>query len=141
MTLEQFNTYMEQSFDAFCKKVIRNESRNIHKRLKRQAEHERALSSLSGDEIAELFTEDTYFADGRLFCADGLWFSIDDKKLADAISFLTPQRRELILLSFFLGYSDAQISRKLDVPPDTISYRKNVAIEKLKEIIGDWEND
>ena len=26
MTHEQFNTYMEQCFDAFCKTVIRNES-------------------------------------------------------------------------------------------------------------------
>lgn len=141
MTHEQFNAYMEQCFDAFCKTVIRNESRNIHKKLKHLAENEKSLSSLSLEEEAEFCTENVYFLESKLFCVDDLWFSVDNKQLADAIIFLTPQHRELILLSFFLGYSDAQIGRKLNVPPDTISYRKKVAIKKLKEIIGDKEND
>ena len=141
MILEQFNTYMEQCFDSFCKTVIRNESRNIHKRLKYLAEHEKSLYDLSADEASKLLTENVCFMENKLFHMDGLWFSIDNKELADAISFLTPQRRELILLSFFLGYSDAQIGRKLNVPPDTISYRKNAAIEKLKDLLGEEKND
>lgn len=30
MTLDEFHTYQEQSFDAFCKAVIRNEGIHIH---------------------------------------------------------------------------------------------------------------
>ena len=96
MTLEQFNTYMEQSFDAFCKKVIRNESRNIHKRLKRQAEHERALSSLSGDEIAELFTEDGH----KIFSLKSLACSGIEKRSGFILHISTdviPCRRNLVL--------------------------------------------
>lgn len=33
MTLVQFYRYQEESFDSFCKAIIRNESANLHKEM------------------------------------------------------------------------------------------------------------
>lgn len=141
MTPIENDYYLEQTFDSFCKAVIRNESRNIHKRFKKTAEHEISLYGLSAAEEAQLQTEDSYNMEKPLFTVDEKCFSVDDERLATALAFLTPQRRDVILLSFFLGYSDAQIGRKLNISPDTISYRKSIALKKLRELLGGFEND
>ena len=141
MTPTENDFYLEKTFDSFCKKVIKNESRNIHKRLRRTAEHEISLSGLSAADEAKLWVEDSYNTEKPIFTVDEKCFSVDDERLATALAFLTPQRREVILLSFFLGYSDAQIGRKLRISPDTISYRKSIAIEKLRELLGGFEDD
>ena len=72
MTAEQFRLYQEQSFDAFCKKVIRNEAIHIHKRLMALAEKEIPLSALTVSDISALCYEDvyrpyqkTYYVQGR----------------------------------------------------------------------------
>ena len=60
MTLEEFHTYQEQTFDAFCKAVIRNESMDAHRELAAEARQEVSMSTLSADELLSLSAEDTY---------------------------------------------------------------------------------
>lgn len=60
MTEQEFRTYQEQSFDAFCKAVIRNESINAHKQLAARAEKEIQITALSPSEIGKLYSEDVY---------------------------------------------------------------------------------
>lgn len=43
MTLKQFYRYREESFDAFCKKVIRNAASSAHRKLDEKAEKESRL--------------------------------------------------------------------------------------------------
>lgn len=51
MTLEEFYTYKEQAFDAFCKAVIRNESMDQLRALAKRASQEINLSELSEREM------------------------------------------------------------------------------------------
>ena len=104
MTPIENDYYLEQTFDSFCKAVIRNESRNIHKRFRKISEHEISLYGLSAADEAKLQTEDSYNTEKPLFTVDEKCFSVDDERLANALDFLTPQRRDVILLSFFLVY-------------------------------------
>ena len=67
MTEQEFHTYQEQSFDAFCKAVIRNESINAHKQLAARAEKEIQLSALSSNEIGKLYSEDVYKTFRKIF--------------------------------------------------------------------------
>jgi hypothetical protein len=47
-------------FDSFCKKVLTNEVRNFHNELNRRLAHEKSLSDLSAQELAQLSTTDEY---------------------------------------------------------------------------------
>ena len=45
MTLEQFHRHQEESFDAFCKKAIRNAAVSAHQQLDEKAEKEPSLKT------------------------------------------------------------------------------------------------
>lgn len=73
MTIEQFRRYQEQSFDAFCKMVIRNEAINEHKRIAARIQREIPLSTVSHAELSLLRYEDTYHPYKRhIMCRVGL---------------------------------------------------------------------
>lgn len=140
MTVEQFRNYQEQSFDAFCKKVIRNEAINIHKHLIALAEKEMPLSALSGSDISALCYEDVYHPYQRTYYVQGRPIRIHDPILGETLQFLTPSRRDVILLCFFLDYSDSDIARLLRISSPTVSARKTIALKKLKELLEGIEN-
>ena len=140
MTVEQFRLYQEQSFDAFCKKVIRNEAINIHKRLMALAEKEIPLSALTVSDISALCYEDVYRPYQKTYYVQGRPIRIYDPILGEILQFLTPQRRDVILLHFFLDYSDRDIARILRISSPAVSARKAVALKKLKELLEGIEN-
>lgn len=140
MTQEQFRNYQEQSFDAFCKKVIRNEAINIHKRLAALAEKEVSLSSLSRNELSAFCYDDTYHLYQKTYYVRGTPIRVYDPDLGEVLQFLSPQRREVILLYFFLDYSDADIARLLRISSPAVSARKAVALKKLKALLEGYHD-
>lgn len=54
MTLQQFYAYKGQSFDAFCKAVIRNESMDQKRLLAKRASQEVNISALTNEALAKL---------------------------------------------------------------------------------------
>ena len=61
---------------------------------------------------------------------------IDNPVLRDALASLLPKYREVLLLSYFMGYSDTEIAKQLGVQAKTVSSRRKNALNKLKERIG-----
>ena len=140
MTQEQFRNYQEQSFEAFCKKVIRNEAINIHKRLTSLSEKEVSLSSLSHSGLSAFCYEDTYHIYQKTYYVRGTPIRVYDPDLGEVLQFLSPQRREVILLYFFLDYSDADIARILRISSPAVSARKAVALKKLKALLEGYHD-
>ena len=60
-------------------------------------------------------TTPRYFTDSRTFEVIGHSVCIDDETLAEAISALPVDRRDIILLSYFLDMSDAEIANVLNM--------------------------
>lgn len=135
MTREQHNEYLEKSFDAFCRRVIHNEAINAHKQLAARAEKEVPLSTLSYGELSGLFYEDSYRPYRKTYYVQGHPVHIYDPSLGEVLQFLSPQRREVILLTYFLDYSDADIARLLRISSPTVSDRKHAALKKLRELL------
>ncbi len=64
--------YGEQCrFDAFCKKVLRNEARAYLRNMKRQREREAFFSDLSQAELDKLCVVDRYPSDSIVFSSHG----------------------------------------------------------------------
>ncbi|WP_041139810.1 RNA polymerase sigma factor [Beduini massiliensis] len=45
---------------------------------------------------------------------------------------ITEQRREIILMRYYLQLSDKQIATLLEKPRTTVNYQKNVALKQLR---------
>lgn len=140
MTLEEFHTYQEQTFDAFCKAVIRNESIDVHRELAAKAGQEVPISTLSADEMLALSSEDTYDLYCKTYYVGNSVVPVYDPMLGEALQFLPPQRRNILLLFYFLGYSEPQIGRLLGISTSTVHYRRDVALRRLKEILEAMEH-
>lgn len=135
MTIEQFQKYQEQSFDAFCKTVIRNEAINEHKRISVQTEKEIPFSALPNSELSALYHEDIYRPYSKTYYVQGRPIIVYDQSLGEVLKFLSPQRRDVILLKYFLDYSEADIARFLHISSPAVNNRKTAALKKLKELL------
>lgn len=140
MTREQYNEQLVKSFITFCKTVIHNEAINAYKQLAVRAEREIPLSSLPYGEMAKLYYEDTYRPYRKTYYVKGNPVHVYDQPLGEVLQFLSPQRRDVILLTYFLDYSDADIARLLRISSPTVSDRKNAALKKLKELLEELED-
>lgn len=90
--------YGEQCrFDAFCKKVLRNEARAYLRNMNRQREREAFFSDLSQAELDKLCVVDRYPSDSIVFSSHGYDLHIDNEFVAEAFSAL-PQTEQSILI-------------------------------------------
>ena len=100
----QMKTVRHQ-FDSFCRKVLREESRNYKKQLVRRAEKEINLSELSETELSQLYVMDEYPSDSTFFDVLDYRVAVKDARLADALAALPSKKRDVLLLSYFLDMS------------------------------------
>jgi RNA polymerase sigma-70 factor (ECF subfamily) len=68
------------------------------------------------------------------------WRSVDSTSLAtdhviDAVRRLRPERRDVIVLRFYLDMSEAEIARTLSIPPGTVKSRLHRGLHDLEEAL------
>ena len=141
MNRTQFHTYKEHTFDAYIKRVINNAAIDAARGIARRAEREISLSQLTRDEEASLATTDEYDLGSTRFSIHGDNVTVSDIRLGQAIASLPPQRREVILLSYFTGLNDPQIANLLHMEPNTIRYRKHASLRRLRSILEALDNE
>lgn len=124
-----------KAFDCYCKKAMRNELKKYFRDLNRRQSREVLFSELSPREQNELCTYDRYFTEDNTFTACGYKFCIDDEKLAAALRRLSDEIKDIILLSFFSGFSDRKIGVMLSIPRATVQYRRRIGIDTLTDYI------
>lgn len=135
MTKEQFYTYQQQTFDSFSKKVVRNKSVDILREYKRRLEKEVSLQDIPLTELCSLSAVDTYHPYCKTYYVRGNTIRIYDPALGEVLQYIAPPRRDVILLCYFLELSDAEIGRLLHINRKTVSYRRESALRKLKELL------
>lgn len=140
MISKEFRRYQENKFDAFCKVVIRNAcSDNRRSRMKR----EKRFTSLEGMQREPLDlekVEDTYVTYSRTYKVKGINITVTDERIGEAIQFIMPNQRAVLLLSFFKEYSDMDIARLMKISHKSVAYRKKMAMNKLKALLEGMEN-
>lgn len=132
LTASQKNA-IQQQFDCFCKKVLREEARDYIRSIKRRAEKEADFSDLSEAQLSELSCQDEYPSDLSTFVVRGQLVTVRDDRLADAITALSTDRQEIILLSYFLDMPDREIAERLDMVRSTVQYKRKNALKEIKK--------
>lgn len=130
------------AFNGYCKRALKNEAINAHKRTKWQQLREVTFSDLSPQEENQLYTYDSYFADDKAeqsFCVAGKEFTA--KLLAEALHSLPDDKRNAVLLYYFFDMSDAEIAELQSIPRSTVQYRRTSSLELLKRYLEEKNHD
>ena len=126
---------IQNQFGSFCVKVLKNEARYIQREYARRREQEKSLDDLTANELEQTASKDHYFNDEHVFEVMGIPVVVTGNLLADAIAQLPEEKRNVILLSYFLGMSDREISERMNVVRQTISKRRLVTLNELRKYL------
>ena len=132
---DSYEQRIQNQFSAFCVKVLKNEAGGIRREYARLRDLEKSLDDLNASELEQTATVDKYFMDEHVFEVQGLPVVVNGDLLAEALAQLPADKRDVILLSYFLGMSDREISERLNVVRQTISKRRLVTLKELREYL------
>jgi len=130
-----YQTKKRYQFESYCKSVLRNEVRDCYKEDERSLKQESLFSELDCHEKNQLYIMDEYFAQDHFFNVLGNDVVVKGDELAEAISSLPEQRRDILLLSYFLDMSDREIGEKLNLVRRTVQYQRASSLKQLKQIL------
>ena len=141
MTEIELQEYHVHAFDAFCKRVIRNAAVDAFRKTKRKHKVEMDIDDPMIAYIHSIQTHDTYTLYSRTYYVKEQPIVVRDKNLGEALQYIIPQKRAVILLSYFAGYNDTEVANILGVSPTSIARRKKSALLRLRELLEVRVND
>ena len=141
MTEIELQEYHVHAFDAFCKRVIRNAAVDAFRKNKRKQNVEMDIDDPMIAYIHSIQTHDTYTLYSRTYYVKEQPIVVRDKNLGEALQYIIPQKRAVILLSYFAGYNDTEVANILGVSPTSIARRKKSALLRLRELLEVRIND
>lgn len=125
--------YGEQCrFDAFCKKVLRNEARAYLRNIKRQREREAFFSDLSQAELDKLCVVDRYPSDSIVFSSHGYDLHIDNELVAEAFASLPKDEQSILILRFVLDLTDEEIGRLMGMSRSAVQRHRTSTLKDLR---------
>ena len=128
-------TRIQNQFGGFCTRVLKNEANRIHHEYARQCEMEKSLDAVTPEELEQIAVMDQYFQDDHVFEVLGKQVVVTGDLLADAIAKLPDGKRDIILLTYFLGLTDREISKYLNIVHQTVSKNRIRILKELREIL------
>ena len=132
---------IRNQFDRICKLALKGEAVDYYRHIAYRQEHEVLLSELSQKEQNRLFTVDEYKAENKCFQAIGYDIEVKDALLAEAIQSLSEKKRKVVLLSYFMDMSDAEIARVMNLVRSTVHEHRRRSLELMKEIMEEYQNE
>ena len=132
---DSYEQRIQNQFGGFCVKVLKNEAGCIRREYARRRDREKSLHDLTDSELKQTATVDKHFMGEHIFEVLGLPIVVVGDLLAEAIARLPDSKRDAILLSYFLGMNDREISERLNVVRQTISKRRLTTLKELREYL------
>lgn len=127
---DSYEQRIQNQFGAFCVKVLKNEVRYIQREYTRLRSQEKSLGELTASELEQTAVWNKHFMDEHVFNVQGLPVVV-----TDALAQLPEGKRDVILLSYFLGMTDREISDKLNIVHQTVSKRRLTTLKELHEYL------
>ena len=136
LDLERHYEHKQHTFDHFCKTAIKHEAYNAFRQIRNQQNRFVSLSELPEEACEQLASYDTYPWEYTAFPVKDEVILIKDDALADALTALPQDYRDILLMHWFLQMADREIGEKLDMPRRTVNHRRQRAYELLKKLMG-----
>ena len=132
---------IQHQYDALAKKTLKGAAKNYHIELAKRAAREVPFSEMSESELNQLFTLDEYESDYTRFKVSGFDVIVKNELLAEALNALPEKKRNIVLLSYFLDMSDAEIGALLNVVRTTVFRHRKTALAKIKQYLEGKADD
>ncbi len=135
MLSKEYRERIERQFHAFCKIVLHNEACDYYRERKRRIQHEISFEYLQENTPFTPHCVDEYFVlqdKPTAFSVNGQTVIVDSEQLAKALLRLSEQRREIILMRYYLQLKDKQMGVLLGQPRTTVNYQKQAALKQLR---------
>lgn len=129
------------SFDAYCKRLIKNEAIDIQRRNTWQGKKEVSFSELYKKDLLRLQYMDTHDSDRSVFSVLDTNVVIENEDLGAALAELSPERRNVVLLFYLLDMKDREIAEQLDLSLSTVQYRRTSALARLRKLMEGYTNE
>ena len=84
---------------------------------------------------------DEYPAEQQIFNVFGCDIAIESTLLAEALSSLPDKKRDIILLYHFLGLTDQEIGKLLNMIRTSVQYHRTSTLQLLKKIMEEKINE
>lgn len=141
MSMEQNK---QHAFDAYCKRVVKNEAINIKREYDQLGKREINFSALSQQELQKvqnLQHIDHYAPDRQIFVVQNMGFEVRDGDLVRALSTLPVQQLSIILLFYYLDLKDEQIAKRLQLSRSVVQRNRTSTLEQLRKILEGYEHE
>lgn len=144
MNNEQYREHIERTFNAFCKIVLYHSALGVYKKIRRKQQFEVSLDYLREFDFESVTTTDEYFMKCYVpttFTVRGKTVIVESEQLAAALSRLPEKRREVLLLWYYLGYSDEEIGKMCGISRSAVFRRRKIALRLLRQEVVVLENE
>lgn len=129
---------LEAIFDSYCKTVIRNAGRNIHKRYMRLLKNEVLVDFASGGFLDGTTIYDDFPSDILHIEYKGKSYPVRSIALHERLSQLPFTQLEALILKYWCGHTDQQIAGAIGVSARTVRNRRSRALNILR---ARWKGD
>ena len=136
MNSEQYREHIARTFNAFCKIVLYHATLGVYKKLRKKQQFEVSLDYLREFDFEPATSTDEYFVKYDVptaFTVRGETVIVESELLAAALLRLPEKRREVLLLRYYLGYSDEEIGRLFGVCRSTVFRSRKIALRLLRK--------
>ncbi|HDN2517201.1 TPA: sigma-70 family RNA polymerase sigma factor [Clostridioides difficile] len=135
MNTKSNEKYKQHAFDSYCKKVIKNEARNIYKEFERKSKREISLEQLTMKDIDKIsISPEYFFEESSIKCKEEV-IQINDEHIMEIIMSLPEKQRSIILFSYCFNMSDSEIAEELNLVRRTVSRYRNKALIELRKYL------
>ena len=135
MRKNEYEQYICQTFDSYCKKILKNEARDILREYERQRSKEVFILDLVFNEYSSLCSIDDFSVDHDYFIIGDNEIVIKNDKIANALRMLPDRSRDIILMAYFLDMCDSEIAESMSMIRSTVQYQRTKSLKKIREFL------
>ena len=135
MKSSSFEQAIQAQFDCLTKKVIKRAALKYNRDISRRLKHEVPFSEISDLELNKAGVYDKYSSDYTAFNVLGMEVQVSDDQLSKALKCLPERKRNIILLSYFMDMSDAEIGELMNVVRTTVYRHRTSTLEELRKMM------
>ena len=123
---------LRQIFDSYCKTVIRNASRDIRRRYKRQQCEEVLVDFSAGGFLDETTVDQDFSIERQYITYKGELYPVKSYRLYEMLTQLPDKQLEVIILKYWCKYTDKQAADSIGVTVRTVRNRRSCAQKKIQ---------
>ena len=139
MKPSSFQTTIENQFDYICKQAMEDERKDYFKQLSRLAKHEVSFSEIGDYLVSQFAATDSYSTDFQIFMLNGISIGIENDLLSEALQYLPSNKRDILLLFYFMDMSDSEIADMLKLNRSTVYRYRTSGLAMMKKFMEEFE--